>query len=550
MRSDRPLPDLRWLEQAAAFVLIMAALLPRARDLTAPFDRGTCGFQGAFFALAAVNYERLGFEFGSGFPVLNLDVPLADDGAPQLDPQHAYVYPNHPPIVPWLAWSSARLLAADGWNEAWRTGAAPSGLEVALRLPFFAFHIVGLVAFWALLRRATGRGAALFGLAIFATVPIEIVYAALVDYEAPALCAVFLGLVAGLGYLRSGRQRELWSAALAFGLAVAITYGPLPFLIVLPWCGWRLGERRRAAALAGATGVFSVAALVTQGLYVRSAMSALGRPVDALETRARHLLEPLWDGTAPIGTWLVRQGTHALAYIGPALLCAAACAFLWRIAFQLRGPRQAVSTEKRSNIGIPLTIAGVAVLFAFYRHTLEPQYVFLLWVVPGLVALVAELVADLTTPLLRLRAGLAPFVVLAGLLVLPGLAGATRLRHELRAPLGDRSFGAAPELAGPAELGATIQGLVPPGRPVVAPAALGFNLAVSWYAWRTVLPAANAGAAAALANAVGIEAEPILLTPAEPPPSAQSAVEAFESDAHAHGYRSTESEGWRVWRSD
>src|SRR5690349_22366462 len=64
----------RWVERCCVLALLLAALWPRARDLRAPFDREFEGAQGAFFAIGALNYERLGALRTGAYPVLNLDL--------------------------------------------------------------------------------------------------------------------------------------------------------------------------------------------------------------------------------------------------------------------------------------------------------------------------------------------------------------------------------------------------------------------------------------------------------------------------------------------
>jgi len=117
--------DTKLLERLGVLLILVAALVPRVRDLAAPFDREFEGFQGSCFAAFCVNYERLGVGRFGGYPTYCVDIP--DEAAGEtLDPA-LYVYANHPPLVPLAQWAVVKALAPDGWNDAWRSGDAPVG---------------------------------------------------------------------------------------------------------------------------------------------------------------------------------------------------------------------------------------------------------------------------------------------------------------------------------------------------------------------------------------------------------------------------------------
>src|SRR5687768_6418043 len=139
----------RWLECLGVLLILAAGFLPRARDLRAPFDREFEGEQAAFFAIGAVNYGRLGFARTGGYPVVNIDLGPIDDRARSLwdRPDNWYVYPNHPPTVPWVAWSAVRAGADPSWDRAWLESKPPQGIEPWIRAPFLLAHVLGLAAF-------------------------------------------------------------------------------------------------------------------------------------------------------------------------------------------------------------------------------------------------------------------------------------------------------------------------------------------------------------------------------------------------------------------
>ena len=98
------------LERAALVVLFLAALVPRLFDVAAPLDRAFDGEQGGFFAIGAINFERLGVRRTGGYPVLNIDLGDRADPATRLwdRPELWVSYANHPPTVPLIAWASRR----------------------------------------------------------------------------------------------------------------------------------------------------------------------------------------------------------------------------------------------------------------------------------------------------------------------------------------------------------------------------------------------------------------------------------------------------------
>src|SRR5689334_690359 len=105
-------------ERIALALLVLAALALRIPGLSKPFDREFGGHANAFFAIAAVNYERDGAWAHAGYPSVRIDGPavVSDDVVGTATDDAASLYVNHPPTVPLLAWSSARAFAPDGWG--------------------------------------------------------------------------------------------------------------------------------------------------------------------------------------------------------------------------------------------------------------------------------------------------------------------------------------------------------------------------------------------------------------------------------------------------
>src|SRR5262249_54301222 len=136
----------------------------------------------------------------------------------------------HPPTVPWLAWAGLKVLGPAGWGEAWKTGAAPSGFEGALRLPFLALHVLGLFALWWAVRQSGSAILATAALAFAALLPASALYAPPVNYENP--CYAFLLLACGFHarFVATEARRDLFLAAVFVALASTVTFTPIFFL--------------------------------------------------------------------------------------------------------------------------------------------------------------------------------------------------------------------------------------------------------------------------------------------------------------------------------
>jgi hypothetical protein len=205
------------------------------------------------------------------------------------------------------------------------------------------------------------------------------------------------------------------------------------------------------------------------------------------------------------------------------------------------------------DLGPPLLLGGALYLLAFYRHTIEPQHSFLMLIAPGALALAATALRLLGRISLRLRGGLAPLALVVSLLASYGAWRSNELRYRYRAARDDRPSGnwPPPELDLPEAIGAELGSLLPPRALGLYPAELGFNHAVAFYAWRTLLPVHSLEdpLARALAERFGLsDASRFLVLPRPPlPPSAAAAVERLgallpEETATARGER------WSVHR--
>jgi len=543
---------LRSLELVAVVLLLFAGLRPRLRDFDAGFDRGFEGFQGAFFAICAVNYERLGVGALDGYPVAAIDVDAED-------PESWYEYANHPPLVPLLAWASARLIGPAGWELAWQEGRAPPGLEAALRLPFVLLNLGALLGLWWCLREGEGRATALVGLALYAALPIAGLYSTLVNYENPAVCFTLLGCAAHARWVRTSAARAQAAALLAFALAGCVTYTPLFFIAALAL--ERLRARGfRSAVYTGATlGTATLAPLLLHGWRARIVHAELGRAPDTLPTRVKNLLSPMVDGTKPLPEWLVTQTRGALELFSE-LICVAALLGLMLCLWRLRA-RPEQEEGARMRLALPLFLGGLMTQLAFYKHTADVprQDVFFLNLAPGFVALAAVLIERVARAVRPLHMGLAPYVVLVGTLMVPCLLRADALRWRWREPGPLDQAGAIGPLSPlPATHGRALASLLPPGEAGLYPAQVGLNIASYYYAWRSLQPIAQVGdvgpAMLQLAR-YGLEEAPVwFLLPSEEPLRSEPGVVAlrqeFEQRLPEHALQPPDATaaGWMGWR--
>ncbi|MCK6447680.1 MAG: hypothetical protein L6Q99_14910 [Planctomycetes bacterium] len=505
------------LEFVAVIVLIAAAFLPRVRDLGGPFDREFEGAQGAFFTIAAINYDRLGLGAFGGYPVLNVDL---DRGRPDT----WYTYENHPPTVPLMALVGLRALGSLDWNE--RYGSR--GTEWAVRAPFLVCHFFFLLAFWWMLREAGDGASALFGLLVAAALPLLVLYAPLANYENPVLCTIALAYGAYARCVRWGKTADLAALLCFFALGGAVTWAPLFFVPPLALHAWRRAGLGAAAKLGVLCATATLVPLLVHSSLAAAALRSIGRAPTSVVERAKTLLEPLLSGEHPPTEWLALQGTRLWEWCTP-LVCALAVGGLVLAWIDRRRANERNDTP----IGVLWLLGGALYLFAFYRHTLDPQHTFLMLVAPALATLAGRALARPTTAWVRGNFGMAlAALATAGVLFLAlERAGDFRQRFRASATEAPRDGVPRPELPTMDEVGFELRTLAPAGTFVVYPEQLGLNYAATYYAWRTLWPirAPDDTLPFAVAARFAPGAQLLLVLPKSPPPSARPAVDALRA---------------------
>ncbi len=551
MLSNEARTDLTWLERVGVALLILAAFVPRVRDLGATFDRSVEGFQGSCIATYAVNYERLGIGAFGGYPVFNIDLPTDPERTP-------YVYANHPPPMYLVAWLGIRLFGPDGWDTAWERGAPPANIEGAMRIPFFLGHVLFLFGLWWAVRQGGGARLSFLTLAFAGVLPVAIVFSTLVNYENLWLAPVVFAFGFHARFLQSGRIVDLACVALLFGLASTITFMPVMFLpgLVLQTLfrrGW--GQALFQGAVIGAA---ALAPLIAHGLWVGQVLG--DTEAQGVWTRAKDMLAPLFDGSLPLTEWVRRQGVRFNWFFSEPLSWVAMAGLGIALADGLRGRRREVDPAGVS-LALPFTAGGVLVFLLFYKHTWDGdradngQTLFLMNLIPAAAVLAATFFDRIAPALYRLRGGVAPLVLLVGMVAFPALMRAGTIRHAWRGagPHDDPSVAAGPPTPLPITAGMEIATLLPGGSIGFYPRGIGFTTAVSYYAWRTLLPVDEAtwgGQLIFLDHPLGIADLPrYFVIPKDPPPQAADHVHYVRTKLAAEFDMLSETQHYELWPS-
>lgn len=498
----------RGLELAAAALLTCAALVPRLRDAAAPLAGGLDAARGGAAVIAAVNHERLGVARTLGYPVL--DVDLGARGSPDglwSRPDLWSSDVRHAPTATLLAWAALNALAPADWNAAWREARAPEGFELALRFPFLALHALLLAGLWWCVREGHGPRAGLLALALAAGSAPLLESAGLVGPENPSLAGVLWGTGFLARFVRAGRRSDLALCAAAFLSGGAFGAAPLGFAAA--WCALALVRTERARTLGAGLVALAAAALplLVHALSARAASRRLG------SEGAAELLAHGWSlPGVPLRSWF-----SAAAFVAAAVGLAVALASLARArgTFALRG-------TLRCETAGALLLGGLCCAVVLPDRLPDATAALSIAFAPGICALGAQALDALAPRLARLRAGLAPLVVLASSIALADLA-----------LVGERRAGAQRDL--PRDAGACLRELLAPGELGLVDPRAGLDQAAALYAWRDLAPLAPPhDAARSIWRARGRSADDVRRI--EPP----GASERASSAADCAGWRASD----------
>ncbi|MCA8980902.1 MAG: hypothetical protein KDC14_12815 [Planctomycetes bacterium] len=513
-------------------LLVVAALLPRLRDVGEEFDRGVDGERGAQFAVAALNYQR--GEAAGAYPVLNLE--------PAPRPEQRLVDTSEPPLVALVAWNALRLLGPAGWDSAWRDGAPPRGVELPLRVPFVAAQLLALLLLHSVAREAYGPAVALLGLALAGASAVGIQFAGLADGAGPGLAMTLLVVHFTLRWIRRAQRADLALAGASTALAAGVSFGSFAFLPGLWFVAWRRLGSRRALSFVSLTAACTLVPLLLHLFAARAALEhSLTPPHVGTLGQLREIFTP--PGLDRLGVWVVDEWQHAVTAHGAVIVVVALSAFSLRslralfprLGEQLAALEHPQRTERELPLLGVLFVGAALVQFAFDGASSASRESLQLWWIPAFSVGGALALHQLGGPLLRLRAGLSPLALLTLAIALPGLGVQAAWRARTR--------GADQSVPMPSATGAWLAEATPPGSLVLYDRRSGPNRAVGFYAWRTLWPtgALDAERAAQVATALGLGDGPRfwLSTTPDGAPSRLTTREPLRADASL-----------RLWRLD
>lgn len=450
---------------AAMACCALLAVLPLLRDLGAPYGRGMGGWQGSFFSIAARNYELEGATAHGGYPRMEIAGGRISQDDMKAAPDGAWVYANHPPTVPLLAWSSIRCFAADGWELA----TPPRGTEAPLRLPFLLLHGLGAACLWLFLRDAAGARCAWAGAILYALLPVERVLGMHPNYEHAVLVPLLLALRAALAHARSGAGRLPWACAGWLAAASCVTWSPLCFVpgLALLWS--------QAAAKRALRDLAFVAAAACLPLVVHLLLvTRLGLEGADAGARSAALLAPWREGGALVWARAVWSGAQQhLGFVAWAALPALPLLLVRR-------------TEAGARAVAALFCGALLCLAAFARHVVEGQEIFQLMLAPAAAALAGF---GLAASHARGATWRAASAVLLALLVADSWWRGERLREDVAAP-GRYDGAGVPEERAPLPqlFGSALGAATEPGETTGTPARHLCELSTAWHAWRDLAP--------------------------------------------------------------
>jgi 4-amino-4-deoxy-L-arabinose transferase-like glycosyltransferase len=206
-----------WIVVSLVAIAFLAGSL--FRTINDPWAEDDNAF-GAAYAQAARNNLRTGLSVTAGVPATFYVGPLPI-------PADAY-YVHHPVLFPLLVTASVAALGEKEWT---------------VRLVSIVCSILAALLLWFLVQDAMGQRAAAFALAVFVTLPMELHYGDLVDYE-PCLVMWMLTALICLRQWRLERAVR-WQGLAALCCLCALWTDWPGYLFTAAVCLWLFLERDR-----------------------------------------------------------------------------------------------------------------------------------------------------------------------------------------------------------------------------------------------------------------------------------------------------------------
>ncbi len=242
----------KFIELSLLCAILIFAVIIRITLINRPFHRDPEGC-GSFYGLLARNYWRYDPRPTLGVPVMSMGIV-----------EKPTLYPNHPPLVPLLI---AGVFGVAGYTE-YSNDFPPDWL---VRLPTVPFTLGCVTMLWWMLRRRASPRAGLLAAAIFASMPMTLVYGGLVDVIGSQLDFFILLTIAA--YLRFYQQPAGANFGLVCAAFVPAALTDWPAFFVLPvLCGhFALTRPMRQWIWIGAISVFGIVCFILLYMQVVAA---------------------------------------------------------------------------------------------------------------------------------------------------------------------------------------------------------------------------------------------------------------------------------------
>lgn len=303
-----------WLTGLVASLLFLGWFL--TLRLTAPFT-DVVDFNAAVWSQAAHNLLKAGLATTGGVPADFYFGPLpipADD-----------YYCHHPALLHLEIAALFRLFGEHEW--------------VARLLPILC-SLVSALLLWLIVKECAGARTASFATALFATLPMELHYGSMVNFEPCTLMWLLLGVLGLRHWELSGNRK--WGAVMvvAFGLAMFTAW--LGYFLVLALCihftWFARKKRRKLALLLFGIALLSVALFMLQIRWVKP--DAWSDLAEAFRLRLSHNVTKGVNFT--FKEWTERVGDSILIHF-PAVI--------WLLA--IGGAIRAINAKRAASLSNP-----------------------------------------------------------------------------------------------------------------------------------------------------------------------------------------------------